>query len=147
MIEIKKAEFNDDTVAQLIELSKVWDEENITLGYRANERSDLFEPCYIALDGNRIIGYTFGRYVKRETKISNIEAGTEVFYVEELFVLKEYRSQGIGKKLFEALEKEIKEKVNYITLSTSTKDYKRVMKFYDEVLGMYFHDAFFIKEI
>ena len=147
MIEIRKTDLNEEVVSRLIELSKIWDKENITGGYRANEKSDLYEPCYIALDGNKIVGYIFGHYQVRETKIGQIEVGTEVFYVEELYVIKEYRSLGIGKKLFKALEKEVKEKVKFITLSTSTKDYKRILKFYDEDLGMDFHSAFFIKEI
>ena len=34
---------------------------------------------------------------------------------------------------------------SYVTLSTSTKDYKRILHFYAETVGMDFHSAFLIK--
>ena len=145
-MKYKRAVFDDDTVKQLIDLSYVWEKEGITWGLRHNERSDLEEVCFIALDKERIVGYIFGHYDTNE-KYSFDEIGAKEFFVSEIYVLPEYRSQGIGRKLFKMLEDEVKQNVTCITLSTATKDYQRILKFYAEDLGMSFHDAFLFKKI
>lgn len=127
MIIVKKAEYSDDVVNQMIELSKIWMNENVSFGMVANERSDLKEPCFIALDEDKIIGYAFGHFYESTKKMADIPVGSKCFDYDELYVLKEYRSLGIGKKLFEALEKEAKQKADYITLVTSTKDYRKIL--------------------
>ena len=146
MIEYKKVTLDDEVVFQLIELSKVWAEENVTFGYVPNERSDLNEPCIVALENNKIIGYVFGHYYDNEKKVADIAIGDKCFEVDELYVLKEYRSQGVGKKLFELINEEVQDKVSYVTLPTATKDYKRILKFYVEMMDMTFHSAFLFKK-
>ena len=54
MIEIKRINVNEYS-EQLIELSKIWMEEDITNGLVPNELSDLKEPCYAAFDGDKIV--------------------------------------------------------------------------------------------
>ncbi len=144
---IQKANFDDATVARLIELSRSWEEENSTFGYRANTKEDLQEPCFIALDGATIIGYGFGHFYQATKKTAIHEIDDCCFEVDELFVLKAYRSQGIGKQLMEALEKEARSKAKAITLVTATKDYKKVLHFYDACAGMTFHDAYMFKKL
>lgn len=141
--EIRKLDRN--TIDQLIELSRLWVEEDCSYGMVVNEASDLNEPLVVALDGEHIIGYIFGHYYKQEKKTSYIEAGSECFAIDELYVLPKYRGQGIGKTLYRLLENCVKEKCTYITLTTSTKDYKAILKLYVEELGMNFHSAFLIK--
>lgn len=147
MIEFKKAIFDEYTINQLIELSKIWADENISFGLIPNSKDDLKEPCFIALDNNKIVGYIFGHYYEENKKRSYISVGEKCFDVDELYVLERYRSQGIGKKLFKMLEDEVKDKVVYITLATSTKNYHKILKFYDEEVGMTFHNAFLIKKM
>ena len=151
MIKIEKAIFTDEVVEQLINLSIIWKEENITYGLIANTREDLKEPCYLAIDGNRIVGYIFGHYYDNEKKVSieegEIPIGEKCFDIDEIYILKEYRNQGLGKKLFDALEREVKGKANFITLPTSTKDYHKILHFYTEVVDMTFHSAFLFKKI
>ena len=67
--------------------------------------------------------------------------------MDEIYVLPEYRSQGAGRALFSALEEYANGKASFITLGTSTKDYKKILKFYSEDNGMTFHSAFLIKNI
>ena len=143
---IKKAKI-EDYKDELIELSRAWVSEDCSNGMVENTISDLKEPLYVALEDGKLIGYIFGHYYKRETKLSTIDVGEPCFTIDELYVLKEYRSKGIGKMLFDSLESEIKEKANYITLSTSTKDYMKVLKFYCEIVSMDFHDAYLTKKI
>jgi len=102
---------------------------------------------YLALNNNKIVGYIFGHFYNRETKLWDIEIGTKCFDVDELYVAPNYRSQGIGKKLFSLLEEEVKKETQYMTLGTSTYDYRRIFKFYIREVGMSFHSALFLKKI
>ena len=146
MIKFKKAIFDDNTVKQLLDLSKKWADEDISFGLVPNEREHLEEPCYIALDGDQIVGYIFGHVYETEKKTSYIPIGAKCFEISEVYVLPTYRSKGIGKRLFELIEEEAKNDASYITLATSTKDYKRILKFYVEDLDMTFHSAFLLKK-
>lgn len=151
MIEIIKASIDENIERQLIDLSKKWCDEKISFGLVPNTKEDLKEPCYIASDNNVVVGYIFGHYYKNEKKISCgeevIKIGEDCFEVEELYVKKDYRQKGIGSKLYQALEKEVKDKVEFITLATSTKNYKEILKFYIEDNDMTFHSAFLFKKI
>ncbi len=67
--------------------------------------------------------------------------------VDEIYVNPAYRNQGIGKTLFRMLEEYVKSDCQYITGSTSTKDYKKILNFYVDELDMNFHSAFLIKKM
>ena len=136
-----------DTAAQLIELSRCWVEEDCSYGMVINEVSDLSEPLVVALDAERIIGYCFGHYYQQKKKNSCIEPGAGCFSLDELYVLPEYRSQGIGKTMFRLMEEAIKNQCSHLTLATSTKNYQAILKLYIEELGMTFHSAFLIKSM
>ena len=146
MIEYKKAILDDDTIRQLIELSTKWVEEDCSYGMVSNKKENINEPCFIALDEKKIVGYIFGHFYTKEDKTSYIEIGSKCFEVDELYVLPSYRSKGIGKKLFKMLEEFVINDADYITLSTSTKDYKRTLKFYVEANDMLYHSAYLIKK-
>ena len=146
MIKIVKAVMDDDIVAQLIELSVLWANEQVTYGLIPNTREDLKEPCFLAMDGDKVVGYTFGHVYENDMKGPAAPIGDPCFMIDEIYVLPEYRSQGIGKRLFEAIEEEVKSSVTSITLSTSTKDYQKILKFYAEEVGMTFHYAFLFKK-
>lgn len=146
MIKIVKAELNDNIVSQLIELSKIWADEGVSFGLVPNTKDNLKEPCFIALDDKKVVGYVFGHFYETEKKTSYAEIGEKCFDIDEIYVLKEYRNKGIGRKLFQRIEEEVNNSAKFITLVTSTKDYKKIMKFYDQDNKMTFHDAFFFKK-
>lgn len=146
MIIYKKQGLDENTVNQLVRLSEKWVEEDCSWGMVANGEEDLSTPLYLAYEGDSIVGYAFGHFEVRESKNSYIEIGARCFYLDELYVLPTYRSQGIGKKLFRLLEEDVKKDCEYITLATSTKDYKRVLHFYVDELDMIFHSALLIKK-
>ena len=147
MMLIKKAEFDEDTVKQLIELSVKWEEEGCTFGIVRNTADDLKQPCFTASDDGKIAGYVFGHYYTTDRGTSCIDAGSRCFEIDELYVLPEYRSSGIGSQLMRAIEKEAGKTADVITLSTSTKDYEKILKFYTADNGMTFHDAFLFKKL
>lgn len=141
----EKRSLDENTIKELIELSKEWSKEDITYGYVANDESDLKEPLFVALDNNKIVAYIFGHFYETEKKTSYIEIGSKCFDIDEIYVTKGYRNKGIGQKLFEMIEEYVKNKCEYLTLATSTKNYKKILHFYIEELGMNFHSAFLIK--
>ncbi len=146
MIDIVRATLDEKTIEELISLSLEWEKEDITFGYRKNTKEDLFEPCFLAKDESKTIGYIFGHYYDNEKQVADIAIGDKCFEVDELYVVKEYRNKGIGKILFDTLEEEVKDSVSYITLPTATKDYLRILHFYHDEVGMTFHSAFLFKK-
>ena len=77
-----------------------------------------------------------------------LEKGKEPYQSLELYVKPELRSKGIGKKLFLYMEEVMKrEKVELILLSTATKNYKAILHFYLDELGMEFWNARLFKRI
>ena len=147
MIEIREITLTEDRIQQLIALSQAWVDENISHGMRANQREDIKEPVFAALEGEKIVGYAFGHAYMKEKKTDSIPVGSRCFDVDELYVLPAYRSQGIGGRLFQAIEAYAKTKGDFLTLATSTKDYRRVLHFYAEQNGMDFHDAYLTKKL
>ena len=147
MIKIEKAILDEKTINELCELSRIWMEEDISWGIVANTKEDLIEPIYVAKDNDKIIGYSFGSCYESKKKFAGIEEGSKCFSVDELYVLPEYRSRGIGRQLYRVLVDEMSKNVDFITLSTSTKSYNKILKFYCEDLGLTFHDAFLFKKV
>ena len=76
-----------------------------------------------------------------------MDAGKVCYSVDELYVLPRYRGTGIGRALFRMVEEEAGKTCSYLTLATSTKNYKAILKLYIEELGMNFHSAFLIKNL
>ena len=134
------------TARQLIDLSEAWVREDCSYGMITNEQSDLCEPLVVALEDERIIGYLFGHFYEQQKASSCIPKTSRCFSVDELYVIPAFRGQGIGKRLFRMMEDKVLDSCDYITLSTSTKNYKSILKLYIEELGMCFHSAFLFKK-
>lgn len=146
MIRYEFRTLEQDTISQLIDLSRLWMEENCSYGMVVNEKDDLKEPLAVALDGDKIIGYCFGDYYTQERNTSYIPLDSRCFSLEELYILPQYRGQGIGKALFRMMEQKVSKECAFVTLTTSTKNYKTILHLYVEELGMDFHSAFLIKK-
>ena len=145
---IREVELNEDVIRQLISLSKDWAEENSCYGYRENGRADIEgNRVFIAEEGNAVIGYLFGHKENSEKASSIMPDGTPFFEVEELYVKPEYRSRGIGQKLFRFAEEAVSGEVEYIMLSTATKNWKAIFHFYLEECGMEFWSARLYRKI
>lgn len=148
IIEIKKCELDDRNIKSVIALSKEWESEDLTYGYCANDKNDLIgNDLFLAYLNNEIVGYLFGKCSVLNEAITPIDKGSKCFDINEIYVKEKYRSQGIGKALFEYTENYHKQNVDYITLSTATKNYKSILHFYIEKMDMSFWSAKLFKKI
>lgn len=148
IIEIKKCELDDRNIKAVIALSKEWESEDLTYGYCANDKNDLIgNDLFLAYSDAQIIGYLFGKCSVLNEAITPIDKGSKCFDINEIYVKEKYRSQGIGKVLFEYTENYHKQNVDYITLSTATKNYKSILYFYIEKMDMSFWSAKLFKKI
>ena len=144
-MKISEVELNEDIMQKLIALSMEWEAEDSCYGYRANQEDDIAgNRIFIAEEDGEIIGYLFGHSTESKDQGSIIPDGTKCFEVMEIYVRKEYRSQGIGTRLFALMEENIED--DYITLSTATKNWKAILHFYIDELEMTFHSARLFKK-
>ena len=148
-MNIYEAKLNDELLEKLISKSTEWEAENSTYGYRKNDRSDI-EGNRIFLEerDGEILGYLFGHEEKPERASSIMADGTPYFEIEELYVVPSYRGKGIGKALFHNAEQAVKTTgIEFIMLSTATKNYKSILHFYIDELGMDFWSARLFKKL
>lgn len=146
-MEYELRKLDSPTVEELIELSKKWRDEDCSWGIVANGEEDLEEPLFVATDNGRIVGYIFGHYFRVKGKTAYMDPGSKCFMIDEVYVLPAYRSKGVGKELFRLMEKHVKESCAYLKLIAPSKDYKSILHFYVDELGMDFYSATLIKKI
>ena len=145
---IQEVRLDDEVLSLLIRLSEDWTAENSCYGYRPNDRSDIEENrIFLAKEDDTIVGYLFGKAYHSEKMSSIMPEGTPYFEVEELYVIPEKRSQGIGEKLFRFVEGAVKDEAEYLVLSTATKNWKAIFHFYLDELDMTFWSARLFKKI
>ncbi len=149
MIEYREAPLTEDVLQSLISLSVDWERENICRGYAANGREDIEgSRVFLACQAGKIIGYLFGKKTSAPNSSSIMPAGTEYFEVEELYVKPKFRSQGVGRQLFALAESAAKtDGLSFLLLSTSTKNYKAILHFYIDEIGMDFWSARLFKKL
>ena len=147
-MEIREERFSERLLAELTALSRDWEAEESCRGYRANGREDVEgRRIFCARDGDRLVGYLFGVLFSEEKGNSVVERGQTAFELEELYVVPDRRSQGLGRALYAAAEEALRGEARVILLSTATKDFRRILHFYLEELGMDFWSARLFKEI
>jgi ribosomal protein S18 acetylase RimI-like enzyme len=145
---IREVQLDDEVLSLLISLSEDWTAEDSCYGYRPNDRSDIEgNRIFLAKEDDTIVGYLFGKVYKSEKMKSIMPEGTPYFEVEELYVIPERRSQGIGEKLFRFVEDAVKDEAEYMVLSTATKNWKAIFHFYLDELDMSFWSARLFKKI
>ena len=145
---IRETDPDEKTLEALIRLSEDWAAENSCYGYRPNEKSDIEgNRIFLAEDGDNVAGYLFGKVYPSKQMQSIMPEGTPYFEVEELYVVPEKRSRGIGMELFRHAEKAVKAEAEYMVLSTATKNWKAIFHFYLDELDMTFWSARLFKKI
>lgn len=134
---------------RLIALSADWEAEDSCRGYRTNTGEDLRgRRIFVAEEDGEIVGYLFGQTQQAERGSTVMDAGTAYFELEELYVIPSWRSQGIGRRLFALAEQAAREEgLHHLLLSTATKDWRAILHFYIEELGMDFWNARLFKKL
>lgn len=149
MIEYRETPLSEDVLKSLIAMSEDWEKENSCHGYGKNSRKDIEgNRIFLAYQEGKIAGYLFGHKAAAENSSSVMPEGTEYFEVEELYVRPEFRSQGIGGQLFALVENTVKtEGLSFLLLGTATKNYKAILHFYIDEMGMDFWSARLFKKL
>lgn len=146
MMYIEETKLSEEVLEELISMSIDWEKENSCHGYRRNQKEDIQgNRIFLAKDGDEILGYLFGYEEVQEKHSSVIEEGKKCFEVMEIYVKPNYRDKGVGRKLFEYMEEKVD--VDYLTLSTATKNYRAILRFYIEYLGLDFWSARLFKKM
>lgn len=102
-----------------------------------------------AYEGGELVGYLLSSSFNTERPYSMApDVGTPCWEIEELYISPAYRSRGIGRALYEHASLAAKRAgAEYLFLSTSTKDYRRILHFYIDELGMEFWTARLFKRL
>lgn len=148
-MKISEVSLNDAVLEQLLSLSADWEGENSCYGYHKNGPEDIAgNRIFLAKEGTEAIGYLLGHRASAERSSSVMDQGTAYFEVEELYVKPRFRSRGVGRALFDCAETAARrEGLEYLLLTTPTKNYSRVLHFYIEELGMEFWSARLYKKL
>ena len=145
---IHEVALDEAVLKQLIRMSEDWEAEQSCFGYRANTIEDIGgNRIFFAEEEDQVIGYLFGNVHPSKNMWSIMPEETPYFEVEELYVIPERRSQGIGAALFRFAEGAMPEDVQYVVLSTATKNWRAIFHFYLEELQMEFWSARLFKRI
>ena len=145
---ITEEKLTEELIRELIDLSVLWEAENSCYGYRRNTKEDIRgNRVFTARRNGRLCGYLFGHTEHAANMTSVIPAGSVCFETEELYVLPEERHRGIGRKLMQCAEDAVRNEVEYILLSTATKNWKAIFHFYIDEVGMEFHSARLFKPL
>ena len=145
---IHEVELTEEITEKLIRLSEIWEKEDSCYGYRANGREDIEgNRVFLAEEDGEVLGYLFGRICRSDGMRSVMPDGTPVFEVEELFVISSRRREGIGAALFRFAEDAVRGEAQYAVLSTATKNWQSVFRFYLDELGMSFWSARLFKKL
>lgn len=146
---IKEIKPNKDEIEQLIELSKIWVKEDITFGYIENSKDYILDKTVIAciLD-NTIIGYAYLKEGISKNYSSIIPDGSIYLEVDELYVIKEYRDQGIGTSIMNYIKDYArKHDYKYLFLVSSTKSANKIIDFYIDKCNLTFYCASFVEKL
>ncbi len=140
--KIEKVSLTREVEAELIALSAQWAQEDSCYGYRTNTAEDLKgQDILIATVDGKTVGYLLCHIYTQEKESRTVPQGSRCMEIEELYVLPEYRSRGMGKGLYHTAADSCGEELDYVTLSTATKNYKAILHFYIDKLDMTFWNA------
>ena len=116
----------------VLALSRAWAEEGITYGYFANGEGELDGcRCWVAeIDGN-VVGYAAGQMETASRDSSIQRAGDQWFELEELYVDRAHRSRGLGGRLLDYVEGQLRgQGVRRVMLTGADRDQGALLRFY-----------------
>ena len=147
MVEVRLCK--KEEIEEVVKLSSEFEEEGCCNGVKSdNYEYFLARKVVVAIDEGKIIGYAHGGEEVEEKDRTYAKAGDKYFELDEIYVKKEYRSQGVGKMLYWYLEAMASMKgCKTVRLNAVSKDYKKLLNLYIDELGMEFISAYLVKQI
>ena len=133
-MNITYQQFEASFLSAVLELQNEWFFEDITFGIVPETAKDIIanqnEYFFIALDEGKVIAYTTAEVIK-DNGFNVFPFGASFLRVNDLYVAKDYRSQGIGEKLLSLIEQRAYANgLQHIFISSATKDAEAVRNFY-----------------
>jgi len=125
-----------EKLPQVLALQEQWAAEEITYGYVSGNMAQLLtaleDTFLLAVEDDRIVGYiTASAHISEGTAV--IPANACYLEIDDLYVIRPRRGQGIGKALLDAvLARAEAAGIEYQLLYSSTKDIRRILSFYEE---------------
>lgn len=147
MTEIRLARIDElDAVSKL---SHEFEHEKICWGlYGDPIEHYIKKDIFIAVVNDNIVGYAYGTFEIKTRDTSFYKNGDKLYFLDEIYIKKEYRSNGIGSLLFKKCEEYAKENgAKYFELTTATKDYEKMFNFYIKMMGLEYWSAQLIKKL
>lgn len=146
--DVSEVELTDAICARLIELSQTWEAEDNCYGYVANTRADIEgHRIFVARAQGEIIGFLLSSMHTAHNIHSIIPDGTEYFEIDELYVAAEHRGSGAGAALFKCAQQAAGEVAEYMMLGTASKNWRAVLHFYIDHMGMDYWSARLFKRL
>ena len=143
-----ETELTPQVLKLLVKMSADWAAENSCRGYYPNELSDIQgNRIFLAMEEEATVGYLLGHISRAERDSTVMAADTPFFEVEELYIVPDHRSRGLGGALFRYAQERVRQEAEYILLSTATKNWRAIFHFYIEELDMEFWSARLFKRI
>ncbi len=140
--EIEKVSLTKEIEAELIAMSALWEQEDSCYGYRTNTAEELKgQDIFLATVDGKTVGYLLCHIYIQEKESCTVPHGSRCLEIEELYVLPEYRSQGLGEALYQRAADSYGPEMEYATLTTATKNYKAILRFYIDKHDMTFWNA------
>lgn len=139
----------EEDFSLVAELSKIFAEEGCCNNIIADSQEYYVGKkvlgCY---NDGELVGYCYGEMLTEEKERSYAQVDDLYFELEEIYVLPEYRSQGAGRRLFGFIEGYVRAcGCKTIRLNAVSKDYKKLLNFYIDIIGMEIISAYLIKRI
>ena len=134
---------------EISNLNSIFVKENCCNNIMADDEEYYFnKKIFVAVENNMIVGYVYGDFYQETKARSYAKINDKYLELEELYVLPEYRNLGVGQKLFKKIEKYAKQNgAKTLRLNAVSKNYKSLLNFYIDILGMEYISAYLIKKI
>ena len=100
--------------------------EHFEQGFDEMMRSDVYVQGYMLVCDGKNVGYCV------TMKTYSVEAGGITIWIDELFVLEEYRSKGLGRELFKYIEENGDKKLRRIRLEVEREN-GRAISLYEKM--------------
>jgi len=126
----------EDDVPAVLAFQQQWTEEQITYGYQPSTeeqiRTALGPYFYVAEVKGELVGFVSGA-VGISPGLAVMPEGQAYLSIDDLYVVPEWRSQGVGHLLVDAITAcAQKAGLQAAMVYTSTKDVHRILRFYEQ---------------